>query len=345
MPHSEKPIERAKTAIHATAALACIALATPAAASGLFNQPGNILITDQFNNRVLEVTRTGKIAWSFGTGGPSQCTAGTGTVIAPNDAERLPGGLTLIAGTGTGACPDNRVIVVNEAGDIVYQYGQAGVAGNGANQLNVPVFAIQEPSGNYLITDQSNNRIIETDANQNITYQYGPPSGPGTLNSPNSAELLPNNHILIADENNNRAFEIDPSQHNKIVFQYKRGLNTVAFASRLPNGDTLIADAGHNRIVEINAAKSVTFKYRTNLSAKSNPNPNPTGAVRLADGNTLIADQFNNRVFIISPSKRIIFQYGTTNVTGIGPNQLNAPYSAVSIGDYTGVTPPPGADR
>jgi hypothetical protein len=263
-------------------------------------------------------------------------------MIAPNDAERLAGGLTLLIGTGTGTCPDNRVIVVNEAGAIVYQYGQAGVAGSGPNELNVPVFAIQTPNGDYLITDQANNRIIEVDANQNIVYQYGPKHGVGALNSPNSAEVLPNGDILIADENNNRTFEINPAQNNEIVFSFRRGLNTVAFSSRLPNGDTLIADAGHNRVVEINAAKQVVFKYYTNLGAKSNPNPQCTGAVRLADGNTLIADQFNNRAIIISPQKHIIFQYGQTNVVGDGPNQLNAPYSAVSIGDYTGVTPPPG---
>jgi hypothetical protein len=331
-----------KTAVCAAVASWACATPTAAAAASLFNQPGNILITDQFNNRTIEVTRGGKIVWSFGSGGPDQCTAGPGTMIAPNDAERLAGGLTLLTGTGTGSCPDNRVIVVNEAGTIVYQYGQAGVAGEGPDQLNVPVFAIQTPDGDYLITDQANNRIIKVDANQNIVYQYGPKHGIGALNSPNSAEVLPNGDILIADESGNRTFEIDPSQDNKIVFSYRKGLNTVAFSSRLPNGDTLIADAGHNRIVEINAAKQVVFNYHTNLGAKSNPSPQCTGAVRLADGNTLIADQFNNRAIIISPQKHIIFQYGETNVIGEGPNQLNAPYSAVSIGDYTGVTPPPG---
>jgi hypothetical protein len=326
---------------------ACLAIAAPCAFAGQqppsqFNQPGNILISDQFNNRVLEVTRAGRIAWSFGSGGAAQCTAGTGTVIAPNDAERLAGGSTLIAGTGTGTCPDNRVIVVDASGNITYQYGQAGVAGSGRNQLNVPVFAIQLPNSDYLITDQGNNRIIEVDAQQNIIWSYGPSPGPGALNSPNSAELLENGDILIADENNNRCFEIDPSRNNKIVFRYHRGLNTVAFASRLPNGDTLIADSGHNSIVEISPAQSVVFRYKTNLGGKSNPTPNPSGVVRLADGNTLIADQFNDRVIMISPQKRIIFQYGQINVPGGGDGQLNAPYSAVSIGDYTGLTPPPG---
>ena len=116
----------------------------------------------------------------------------------------------------------------------------------------------------------------------------------------------------------------------------------VAFASLLPDCNTLVADSGHNCIVEINPEKMVVFSYNTSKAMGSNPNPNPTGALRLANGNTIIADQFNNRVIIITPNKKVVFQYGTTNVVGNGPNQLNAPYSAALIGDYTGVTPPPG---
>ena len=214
------------------------------------------------------------------------------------------------------------------------------MAGAKDGLLNTPVFAVQTTDG-YLITDQGNNRIIEVGPNGEILYKYGPLGGGGKLNSPNSAELLADGDILIADENNNRAFEIDPASNDKIVWAYKKNLNVVAFASRLPDGDTLIADSGNNRIIEVTPAKRITFTYYTNRGPNSNANPNPTGAVRLADGNTLITDQFNNRVILISPAQKILFQYGTTNVVGIGPNQLNAPYSAVSIGDYTGLTPPP----
>ncbi len=331
---------RTRTAAVGLAAL--LATSVPALAAGQFNHPGNILISDQFNNRVIEITPGGDIAWSFGTGGPTQCTAGPGTVIAPNDAERLAGGLTLIAGTGTSACPDNRVIVVDQGGRIVFQYGRAGVAGNTKNRLNVPVFAIQTEDGNLLITDQANNRIIAVDLTKRVLYRFGAQAGRRALNNPNSAEVLANGDLLIADENNNRFIEVDPAQHNRIVHAYSRGLNVVAFASRLPNGDTLVADSGNNRVVEIAPFGRTVFTYATNTGANSNPNPNPSGVVRLADGNTLIADQFNDRVIIVSPAKRILFQYGMTNVPGIGANQLNAPYSAVAIGDYTGLTPPPG---
>ena len=33
-----------------------------------FNRPGNILIADQFNNRVIEVDPAGHIVWQFGEG-------------------------------------------------------------------------------------------------------------------------------------------------------------------------------------------------------------------------------------------------------------------------------------
>jgi hypothetical protein len=309
------------------------------AAAGLFNAPGNILITDQFNNRVIEVTRAGQLVWQFGSGDPNDCTPGPGSVIAPNDAERLADGMTLIAGTGTASCPDNRVLIVNQAGRIVFQFGRAGVAGGGPRMLNTPVFAIEDANGNVLITDQGNNRVILVDRDKNLLWSYGPRSGTGALNSPNSAELLRNGQVLIADENNNRVIEISPT--GRIIETISQGLNTVAFASRLPNGDTLIADAGNNRVVEFDPAGNMVFQYFTNTAPDSNLNPNPTGAIRLRNGRTLIADQFNDRVIEVTSAGVITFQYGQTNVVGNGPNQLNAPYSAVMIGQYVGVTPPP----
>jgi hypothetical protein len=311
-----------------------------------FNASGNILISDQFNNRVVEVASDGHVVWTFGSGNPTLCNPGPGAIIGLNDAERLSGDLTLLAGTGIPAgsqsypkgCADNRVIVVNQKGDIVWQYGQAGVSGSDPNELNTPVFAIQLPSRNIMVVDQANNRVIEIDRNsKQIVWSYGPKSGPGALNNPNSAELLPNGHILIGDENNNRVIEI--TRDGTIVWEYSQGLSAAAFASRLPNGDTLITDSSHSRILEVTPNKHIVFEYFTNSDAGSNSAPLPTNAVQLADGSVIIADQFNHRVLIVNPKMQ--FQYGTVNVTGNGSNQLNGPYTAYVIGDYTGQTPPP----
>jgi len=340
-----------------TLGAASVATAASAPASRMgFSTPGDILIADQFNNRVVEVDAGHHIVWHFGNGAS---VAGPHSIVGPNDAERV-GSLTLIAGTGTppgadpscadpSGCPDNRVVLVNRAGTIVWQYGMAGVGGSGPNQLNTPVQATALPGGDVLITDQANERVIEVTPDHRIVWQYGitgvTGAGPDQLNNPNSAELLDNGHVLIADENNNRVIEV--TRNHRIVWSYgspndTATLNGAAFASRLPNGHTLITDSNNNRIVEVTHAKTVVFTYVTNTRPGSIDQPLPTRAVRLADGNTLISDQFNDQVVEINPAGTIVFTQGSIQTDGTGLDELNAPYDAKVIGDFTGLTNPSG---
>jgi hypothetical protein len=316
-----------------------------------FNQPGNILITDQFNNRVIEIDRAGRIVWRFG-GGPAN--VGPTAIVGTNDAERV-GDLTLMAGTGTPAgaspacpsgCADNRVLLVNRHGKIVWQYGQFGVTGSGLNQLNTPVqnTYLSQPDGDdhVLITDQGNGRIIEVRrSDKMIVWEYD------GLNNPNAAELLINGDILISDENNNQALEVTHTMPSSIVATFKQAggmaFSGVAFASRLPNGHTLVTDSNNNRIVETDVAGKVFWQYFTNKRPGSNAAPLPTRAVRLANGNTLISDQFNDQVIEVEAEGEIVASYGKINDPGFSlttASRLNAPYSAYAIGDYTGMTPP-----
>jgi len=328
-----------------------------AIAESEFNEPGNILITDQFNNRVIEINPAGKIVWHFGNG-PNDFSANS--IVGTNDAERV-GTKTLMSGTGIPAgvdplcpngCVDNRVILVNEHGHIIWQYGQFGVTGAGPNQLNVPVQNTFLPNRHVLITDQSNERVIEVRRNKTIAWQYGQTGvagiGPNQLNNPNAAELLENGHILIADENNNRAIEVTHTNPSKIINTYTTAggvpFSGVAFASRLPNGHTLITDSNNSRIVETDEAGADFWHFFTNARAGSNPSPLPTRAVRLVNGDTLISDQFNDQVIRVDSSGNIVASYGNINQVGFGTQNasqgMNGPYSAYVIGDYTGITPP-----
>jgi hypothetical protein len=357
----------------ASAAL-CMSLAfgsgSAVAQNGLLSPDGllnrltrDILISDQFNNRVIEVDPdTHQIVWQFGDGADKP---GPNSIVGVNNAERI-GRYTLMAGTGIPAspttsplqgcstpatgCPDNRVILVNRRGSIIWQYGQDGVAGAGANQLDTPVHAtiflgFQGRFGPHvMITDQGNQRVIVVDRRHRLVWQYGTTgvsgNGPNQLNDPNSAQLLDNGNVLIADENNNRAIEV--SSDYQIVRQLTAGgtLNGVAFASRLSNGNTLITDANNNRVVEVNPSDVVVWEYATNTQPGSNANPQPTRAVRLRNGNTLISDQFNHRVIEVNPAKQIVFQQGQLNAPGVGFNQLNGPYDAKRVNDFTGLTRP-----
>lgn len=324
-----------------------------------FNHPGNILISDQFNNRVVEINTSGNIVWSYGLG-PDNFTAQT--IIGVNDAQRV-GEFTLMAGTGTppgvipeapDGAPDNRVILVSPFGRIVWQYGQFGQAGDGPDLLDTPVQCTWLPNTDVLITDQANNRIIEVNLRKQIVWSY-----PGSntndsdqLNGPNSAELLDNGHILISDQGNNRALEV--TRDDVIVGTLSAGgtVNTLAFASRLRDGDTLLTDAGNARIVEVDSNDNVVWQYFTDTSSNSVAAPLPTRAVRLRNGDTLISDQFNNRVIRVNMAKKIVASYGLPLAGGgaIGNNVgynlrtvqkgLYSPYDAKVVGDYTGLTPP-----
>jgi hypothetical protein len=312
------------------------------------------LIADQFNNRVIEVDQAGNILWHFGRG-PNDVSAAS--IIGVNDAQRV-GELTLMAGTGAPAgsepkcpngCADNRVLLVDPSGEIVWQYGKFGVTGSGPNELSSPVQDTYLPNGDVLITDQGNQRVIEVERrSKNIVWQYGMTGvsgrGPNQLNNPNSAELLDNGHVLISDENNDRAIEVNKAHQIVVTYTAHGTVSGVAFASRLPNGHTLITDSNNNRIVEVNAGDNVVWQYATNTDPASNPNPLPTRAVRLKDGTTLISDQFNHRVIAVNQSGAIVRSFGNLNVPGFGRRNtrqgLNAPYDAKVTDDFTGLTPP-----
>jgi hypothetical protein len=347
--------------------LASDVLAAGKAISSAFNERGNVLIADQFNNRVIEVDASGSIVWSFGLG-PNDFSEQS--IIGTNDAQRV-GRLTLMAGTGTpsgvisqapNGVVDNRVILVNPKGKVVWQYGQFGQTGSGSDLLNVPVQCTWLPNSHVLITDQANNRIIEVDLGKEIVWQYpGSNTNPADqLNNPNSAELLENGHILISDENNNRAIEVTRDDRIVKTFTASGTVGAVAFSSRLPDGHTLLTDAGNSRAVEVDANDKVVWQYVTNNEPLSVAAPLPTRAVRLGNGDTLISDQFNNRVIRVSRAGQIVAKFGLPLAGGtlpvlasgtiIGSNVgfdtqssqkgLYSPYDAKVVGDYTGLTAP-----
>ncbi len=320
---------------------------------------GNLLISDQYNNRVIEVTRGGAIVWSFGDG---SFVPGPRSIVAPNDAERLPGGRTLIAATGGPAgtdpgcpaagCPDNRVVIVDDAsGAIVWQYGAFhGHPGSGFDQLNVPVAAVlvPRPGGDHvLITDQGNNRVIEvSQGTKETVWQFPPPGSKESIN-PNTAERLPDGNTLITDLAGNRVIEVNGD--GTIVWQYPpridpHVLNNPASASRLADGHTLITDSLNGRVVEVDSSSppAVVWSYSTAGRDPCGPPPQPSHAVRLANGHTVIADQFDEQIVEVdhgSPAK-LLYTYGKLGVAGAGPGLLWAPYDAKLVGDYTGLTPP-----
>ena len=235
-----------------------------------------------------------------------------------------------------GNCPDNRVILVDKAGSIVWQYGKdGGVAGSGVNELDTPVFATTLPNGNVLIVDQANNRVIEVTRGDvdggtssmggTVVWQYGNFDGvSGTdanrLASPNSARL-DNGNTLIADEENNRVIEVTPDL--KIAWQYPDSgdggaggaaagsINYAAFASRLANGNTIVVSANDGQVYEVTPEHDIAWKHDCTTHPGNVRSAEPTGAIRLTNGDTVITDENNNLVYEVNADGAVVFTYGT----------------------------------
>jgi hypothetical protein len=108
----------------------------------------------------------------------------------------------------------------------------------------------------------------------------------------------------------------------------------------LPNGNTLITDGNNNRILEVTPAGQIAWEYLTNTQPGSIAAPQPSRAVRLKNGHTLISNQFDDQVIEVDTKGKIHFTQGQIAAPGNGFNELNAPYDAKVVGDYTGLTAP-----
>src|SRR5664280_657606 len=123
-----------------------------------------VLITDQGNHRVLELTLKKKnpIAWQYGITGVSG--SASNQLNNPASAERRGNNNTVIADQG-----NNRVIEVSRRLKVVDS--QIDVLTD-ATALDGPSSACHLSGGNTLIADSLNNRIVEVDEHGSNVFEF-----------------------------------------------------------------------------------------------------------------------------------------------------------------------------
>jgi hypothetical protein len=306
---------------------------------------GSVLVADQLNNRVIVLDSHGTIVWNFGS---VTSPLGKNAIVAPNDAELYYSseGIeeVLIADTGLtmggvdptcpDGCPGHRVIIVDyKSGMIEWTYD--GLSGpTSARMLSTP------DGDEVLISDQGNNRVIQVNrASMRATLVYGGSPDAGSPFRPQSAERLPNGHTLIADQGGNVVIEVAAAGEQP-VWQYPTppnpaALNVPAFASRLADGKTLIADTNNNRVLAVDMEHDILWSYIAMVPAA------PTGVVGLANGDKLITLSLLDLVIEVSGANNTkVYRHGGGSPGTVG-NELNQPYNAKIVCDYTGLTQPP----
>lgn len=274
---------------------------------------GNLLVTSR-SNEVLEITRGGRLVWSYTRLKDDPRLSNT------YSAKRLPNGNTLIT--------DRRadfVIEVTPSGQQVWQYG-AIEDSHAPGSLVDPFYAEQLPNGNVLITDnRGGNRVIEVrksdydpDApnlgytESSIVWQYGqagvPGLGPGQLVSPRHATLLANGNVLVTDAGDrdaesNRVVEL--ARSGEIVWIFgepgvlgndDKHLNRPSSAQRLPSGNTLIVEEDGGRMLEVDDGGAVVDSYGAGSRVPEGGEVAKVRGVHRTDSGTLLVDQGHTRL-------------------------------------------------
>lgn len=200
------------------------------------------LITDTYNNRVIEINGSGAVVneWDGDGNGVS--------LSLPGSAVRVGTDTTLIADT-----TNDRVIEVDSAHKLHGQYGHTSAAGSGTYYLSSPGCAIRIANGSTVIADTGNDRLVILAAVDN-TGQTPTIIGVGTLNKPTSVYQTGTSTLLVADTGNNRVVEMDLG--GTILSVMNSGLKAPTAAARLASGVTAIADYGNRRLVGQRAGPS-----------------------------------------------------------------------------------------
>jgi hypothetical protein len=197
---------------------------------------GSTLVSDTTNDRVFRVDAAAgqaRIIWSSDDWGDGTGTLSDGSHLHyPNDAELLAehNGHLLITDRN-----NDRVIEVDEAGQIVWSY----------DQLTRPHNADRLANGHTMIANSEENIVLEVNMAGEIVWSYG---GEGVLDWPRDADRLENGNTLITDSRGNRIVEVDAD--GQVVWSFT-GLALPYEADRLENGNTLIADNSHRRVIEV----------------------------------------------------------------------------------------------
>ena len=113
---------------------------------------------------------------------------------------------------------NNRLLVVNQQGEIVWEFPRPGDLVPGQTFL-LPDDAFFTPDGREIVVTQEDDFVISIIdvATHHIVYRYGTPgqlgSGPNQLHNPDDAMQLPDGYLITADIKNCRVLLIAPGAH------------------------------------------------------------------------------------------------------------------------------------
>ena len=285
--------------------------------------PGPVLIADRDNNRLLEVSPTGKVLWRFPE--PGNLAPGQSFEL-PDDAFYSPNGGEVVV-----TQEDDFVISVVDVTHprIVFRYGHPGVPGSEPGYLHNPDDAMLTPGGAIVAADIKNCRliVIRPPAHQltqqlgetgNCTHELGVSYG-----SPNGAFPMSNGDTVVTEINGDW-IDVLGREGRPVTDANPPGFSYPSDTNEVRPGVFLSVDYTSPGAIEtFTAAGRLLWRYEPTGSEAL---AHPSLALPLPNGDVLANDDRNDRVIVIDPhTNRIVWQYGHTHQPGSQPGYLANP--------------------
>jgi hypothetical protein len=294
----------------------------PTAAPGVL--PGNLLIADRANNRIIEVTADRRIVWEFPRPGDLQ----PGQHFRwPDDAFYAPDGKSIVVNEEEA---HTIVLVDYSSHRIVWQYGVSERRGSARGYLNGPDDAYMWPDGSIGVADIRNCRVIlinhDTKAikSQLGRTGYCVHSPPKSFGLPNGDTPLENGHVLITEIMGAWVSEVGWDGTGYWTIRAP-GISYPSDAQLLPDGNILLVDyARPGQILIMTKQGRPVWRY----APRSGPAmlDHPSLAIELSNGLIALNDDFRHRVVIVDPkTNTIVWQYGVTGRSGRSAGLLFVP--------------------
>jgi hypothetical protein len=285
--------------------------------------PGNVLIADKANSRLLEVSPEGRIVWSFPRPGDLR---GGQSFRVPDDAFFSYDGRHVVA-TQEDDFVISEIDVRNHR--IVYRYGHPGVSGSQPGYVYNPDDAIPLRNGRIIAADIKNCRLIELrPPSKQLVKQTGATGGcyhapPSSFSSPNGAFPLSNGGNVVTEIGGVWVDIFDGAGKLKTAIS-PPGFSYPSDTNEVRPGVYLSVDyASPGTILEFDSSGRVLWRFSPTGPDALN---HPSLALPLPNGDVLANDDYNDRVIVVDPrTNRIVWQYGHTAVAGTAPGYLHIP--------------------
>jgi outer membrane protein assembly factor BamB len=295
--------------------------------------PGDLLIADRGNNRILLINPAGRILWRY----PSR--PGQARLNFDDDTFFADGGRRIISNQEE----DHNIVQISyPAGRIVWRYGHPGVRGSAPGYLNTPDDAYMLPNGLITVADAYNCRILEIRGHRVVrqigdgTCAHNPPTSLGAVNGDTPTA---NGHLLVSEING--SYIDDFTLGGKLLRVYKAPVAYPSDPQLTPQGNIVLADYSRPGGVVILNRRTGALMWSYRVASGPGMLDHPSLAAMLPNGDVIVGDDFNDRIVIIDPhTNRIVWQYGHTAVGGTSPGYLHIPDGF----DFVPVTPAGKAD-